>query len=241
MRSRRDPSLVAARRRRAARRRVTASSLGALLFAAIGATGVLQMASDGMDAGAVGALVLMVGLLVFCLVGVVRAGIDLRARTKVMRRLPAPQPPRRPVAGAIRAQIARLDGYSDALRQTTGMIGIVQDDSGVRRLRDETLAAADAAEGRLRAQAGELTSMLRGGRPPAGSRLAAACDSLKSQIVTGVDEYGRLVAAASEAASASRALAASAGPTGGMSEATDQLAALAAGMRELPGTAAPQP
>jgi hypothetical protein len=240
MRSRRDASLVAARRRRAARRRVTAWSLGALLFAAIGATGVVQMASDGMNAGAVGALVLMVGLLVYCLVGVVRGSIDLRARTKVVRRLPAPQPPRRPVGSAIRNQIARLDGYSDALRQTTGMIGVVQDDPGIRRLRDETLAAADAAEVRLRAQAAELTSLLRGGRPPAGSQLAAACASLKAQIVAGVDEYGRLVAAASEAASASRALAASTSPAGGVAEVTGQLAALAAGMRELTEMATPQ-
>jgi hypothetical protein len=240
MRSRRDASLVAARRRRAARRRVTAWSLGALLFAAIGATGVVQMASDGMNAGAVGALVLMVGLLVYCLVGVVRGSIDLRARTKVVQRLPAPQPARRPVGSAIRNQIARLDGYSDALRQTTGMIGVVQDDPGIRRLRDETLAAADAAEVRLRAQAAELTSLLRGGRPPAGSQLAAACTRLKAQIVAGVDEYGRLVAAASEAASASRALAVSTSPAGGVAEVTGQLAALAAGMRELTEMATPQ-
>jgi hypothetical protein len=117
---------------------------------------------------------------------------------------------------------------------------VVQDDPGIRRLRDETLAAADAAEVRLRAQAAELTSLLRGGRPPAGSRLAAACASLKAQIVAGVDEYGRLVAAASEAASASRALAASTSPAGGVAEVTGQLAALAAGMRELTEMATPQ-
>ena len=75
-----------------------------------------------------------------------RAAADLRARTRIVDARPLSSPPRRAVAGAIRPEIARLDGYSDGLRQPDGDGRIVDDDPGVRELRDEILAAADATE-----------------------------------------------------------------------------------------------
>lgn len=240
VRQHRDPALVAERRRVAARRRLVLWSLTALVLAALAATDLVRAVGGDVDAGSIGVLVLALGLLVYCLIGVARAGIDLRARTKVVRRLPAPQPNRRSVAAPIRPQIARLDGYSDALRQVVGMIGIASADPDMLVLRDQTLAAADDAEIRLRTRAAELTGILRGGRPRAGSSLAASCQQLQREITAGVDEYGRLVSAASEAASASADLAASVAPVGGLGDATDQLTALATGMRAITGQAATQ-
>jgi hypothetical protein len=241
VRSRRDPALVAERRRVAARRRLVLWSLATLLLAAFGATELVDVIGGDVTAASVGVLVLVFGLLLYCLIGVAKAGIDLIARTRVVRRLPAPQPQRRAVAPTIRPLFARLDGYSDALRQVTGTIGVAADDSDMRGLRDRTLSAADAAEVRLRGRAAELTAMLRGGKPPAGSPVAATCAQLKQQIAAGVDQYGRLVAAASEAASASSDLAERVAPIGGLGDATEQLNALAAGMREITDAATPRP
>lgn len=240
MRSRRDPALVAQRRQLAARRRLVLWSLVALLLVAAGATELIQAIGGDVSAGSIGVLVVVLGLLVYCLIGVVQAAVDLRVRTKVVRRLPAPQPRRRPVASGIRPVIARLDGYSDALRQVVGMIGIASADPDMRELRDRTLAAADAAEVWLRGRATELTAMLRGGRPLAGSAVAAACAQLRREIDTGVVQYGRLVAAASGAASASAELAARTMPIGGVADATDQLNVLATGMREISDSATAQ-
>ena len=132
------------------------------------------------------------------------------------------------------------------------MIGIVNDDADVRRLRDDILAAADSAEAGLRRQAQDLTGVLRARRsapPEAAAQLDATAALLRRQIHDGVDGYGDLVSAASEAVAASRALAEHGGlggarlPTGQLpagngavrraASPTDQLRALAAGMREL--------
>jgi hypothetical protein len=132
------------------------------------------------------------------------------------------------------------------------LIGIVQDDADVRRLRDDILAAADAAEAGLRRQAQDLTGVLRARRsapPEATAQLDATAALLHRQIHDGVDGFGDLVSAASEAVAASRALAEHGGvgvaglPTrqlspgvvvsGELQGPTDQLRALAAGMREL--------
>ncbi len=253
IRVRRDPAVQARKRRRAARRRVQVWSAGAVVTGAVTATGVASVAGEkGWSSGAIGAMVLLVAVLVWCIVGIVRAGVDLRARTRALNALPAPQPARPAVAGMIRPEIDRLDGYSDGLRQLVGMIGIVDDDADVRRLRDEILVAADATEARLRRQAQDLTGVIRARRSApteAAAGLDATVNVLRRQIHDGVDGYGGLVSAASEAVAASRALAdlsgmnspaTSAGqlgtPTmthGELQNPTDQLRALAAGMREL--------
>jgi hypothetical protein len=105
----------------------------------------------------------------------------------------------------------------------------------VQQLRNETLASADAAEIRLRSKAAEYTALMRGGGAP---ELVQVRARLEQELRDGVDEYGRLVAAASDAAGASQGLghAALAGRTE-LAELTDRLAALADGMREITGHA----
>lgn len=242
MRKRRDPAHVAERRRVAARRRLTAWSLAGLVLLGVGANGVVGIAGGDGSVTSVGATVLVAGLFVYCVVGGVQAARDLRRRSRAARLLPPPGPDRRAVTGAIRPVIARLDAYSDALRQNVGMIGISAAPAGasttedaVQQLRNETLASADAAEARLRGRAAEYTALARGGVTP-GPELAGVRDRLERELRDGVDEYGRLVAAASDAAGASQrlGLAVLAGRSD-LAELTDRLTALADGMREITG------
>lgn len=247
MRKRRDPSHVAERRRVGARRRLTAWSLAGLVLLGVGANGVVEVAGGESTVTSVGALVLITGLFVYCVVAGVNAARDLRRRSREARLLPPPGPDRRAVTGAIRPLIARLDAYSDALRQSVGMIGLGAllpaslaggSTSGVvQQLRDETLASADAAESRLRNRAAEYSALVRGGAA-SGPEVTRVRVRLEGEIRDGVDEYGRLVAAASDAAGASRRLgeAALTGRTD-LGELTDRLTALADGMREITGQA----
>ncbi len=231
LRSRRDPAVVAERRRVAARRRLVAWSLIALVVAAFGAPMLADVVGGGAGPGSIGGLVLMTGLLVYAVVGVSAAAIDLRRRTAVVRALPAPQPARRPVAVVVRPTMQRLDGYSDALRFAVGTVNEVNGPAvaSIRALRDDTLAAADTAEIRLRNKAAELTALLRAG----GNQMDPVCSKLEKDIAAGVDEYGRLVTAASDAASASQDLAISTAGGNGLAELTERFTALAAGMRDL--------
>jgi hypothetical protein len=252
MRARRDPAVVAGKKVRAARRRAQAWTAGAIVSGAVAATGTVTVIEEGLEAGAVGAMIFLVALFLWCVVGVVRAVVDLRARKKVLAALPAAAPQRPVVAGEIRPEMARLDGYSDGLRHLVGMIGIVEQDPGVRALRDEILDAADTSEARLRKQAMDLTGLLRARRsaPPAARvQLDGTVEVLRAQIHDGVAGYGELVSAASEAVAASRQLADQAGrpstapsavgPLGPgtlhpeLEQPIDQLRSLAAGMREL--------
>lgn len=238
IRSRRDPAMVAQRRRQAARRRATAWSVGALIPAAFVAYAITQMASGGVGPSEVAMLVVFAGLLVWCLVGSARAAVDLRRRIVIARSLPAPQPRRPAVTAAVRQEIGRLDGYSDGLRQLVSMIGISGDGS-VRRLRDDIIATADAAENRIRNQAAELTALVRarsGAPAQAISGMDDTAASLVRAVRDGVQQYGALVTAAGETAAASRELVrAIPGRDEQMDETIDQLRALAAGMRELTG------
>ena len=255
LRARRDPAVVAEKRVRAARRRVTAWSAGGVVSAAFVATGATMMVEDGVEAGGVGAMVLFLALPIWCVVGLVRAASDLRARKRVVTELPAAAPARPVVAGQIRPEMARLDSYSDGLRQLVGMIGIADDDPGLRQLRDEILVAADASEARLRRQAMDLTGLLKAKRnapPEAATQLDATATQLHGHIHQGVASYGELVSAASDAVVASRNLADSNGSYNGsgvslaksdpaqqgtlhpeLGQHIDQLRSLAAGMREL--------
>ncbi len=251
IRVRRDPAVQARKRRRAASRRLKAWSAGAVVSGAVTATGVAAVVDEGWTSGAVGAMVFLIAILLWCIIGIVRASVDLRARTRVLKTLPAPQPARPVVAASIRPEIDRLDGYSDGLRQLVGMIGIVNDNADVLQLRDDILAAADSTEAGLRRRAQDLTGVLRARRsapPEAAAQLEATASLLHRQIHDGVDGYGDLVSAASEAVAASRELAEHGGlngaqlPTGQLTSGTgvgelqaptDQLRALAAGMREL--------
>lgn len=255
IRTRRDPAMIARRRRRAAKRRVRGWTAGTVVGTAAAAGGTVIVATGGLSAGVAAAMVLSIAFLLWCIGGLFRAATDLRARTRIVDALPAASPPRRAVAGAIRPEISRLDGYSDGLRRLVGMVGIVDDDPGVRELRDEILAAADATESRLRREADELTAVLRAQRnapPDVVAQLEATATVLSRRIREGVADYGQLVSAASEAAAASRSLAertarpgitapagavGSAPPVGSvhpeLEQPIDQLRSLAAGMREL--------
>jgi hypothetical protein len=241
MRKRRDPAHVAERRRVAAQRRLTAWSLAGLAMLGVGASGAVDIAQGDPTVTSVGATVLVAGLFVYCVVGSIQAGRDLRRRTAAARLLPPPGPDRRAVTGALRPLIARLDAYSDALRQSVGMIGFsavgASTADAVHQLRNETLASADAAETRLRSRAAEYSALVRGGGAHA-PELAGVRARLEEELRDGVDEYGRLVAAASDAAGASRNLGQTA-PAGrtDLAELTDRLAALADGMREITGHA----
>lgn len=255
LRTRRDPAVVARKRQRAAKRRVRGWSAGAVASGAATAGGVAVVVSSGVSVSAAVLMVVFVALLVWTVAGVVRSVSDLRVKNRIVTALPAPSPARRPVAGRIRPEMARLDGYSDGLRHLVGMIGIVDDDAGVRALRDEILAAADTTEARLRRQAADLTGLLRARRnapPDTAIRLDGTAELLQRQITEGVAEYGQLVSAASEAAAASSSLADRAArpgiaapsrsaqpalgggsPHAELEQPIDQLRALAAGMREL--------
>jgi hypothetical protein len=250
MRSRRDPAVVAEKKRRAAKRRITAWSAGAVVAGAITATGAAAVIEGDNSPGAIGGMILLIAILIWCIVGVIRASVDLRSRNRAIATLPPPSMARPPVAGEIRGEMARLDGYADGLRHLVGMIGIV-DDASVRVLRGEIVSAADASEARLRNQAVALTGLLKARRsapPEAAKQLDATAGVLTRQIHDGVANYGQLVSAASEAVAASTTLAEQSdqGRSGGVSltksganryaeldHSIDQLRALAAGMREL--------
>ena len=249
LRTRRDPAVVAQKKVRAARRRVRGWSIGAVVSGALAATGAVTMFEEGVDGGAVGAMILLTALFIWCVVGIVRASVDLRARKKVVSALPVASPQRPAVAGEIRPEMARLDGYSDGLRQLVSMIGIVEQDPGVRALRDEILSAADTSEATLRRQAIDLTGLIKAQRTApaaAQAQLDGPIDALRAHIRSGVTSYGELVNAASEAVAASRQLADQTGQTPGqlatpgslhpeLGQSIDQLRSLAAGMREITG------
>lgn len=255
LRTRRDPALVAERRRVAARRRLTAWSFAALILTALGTVSAIDVAHGSVAVTTIGGLVLAAGLWVYSVVGSITAARDLRVRTLVTRNLPPPQPARRVVTGEVRPLMARLDAYSDALRSGIGTIGADRVDvarrrartresvgsaqGALREVRDDTLAAADAAEIRLRLQAAELSAMLRAAGHDVGGPLASTCAEMRRDLEAGVDEYGRLVLAAADASTASRQIAVAAGAGDDVLHATERLTALAAGMRELidPGRA----
>ena len=249
LRTRRDPAVVAKRKVKAARRRVRGWAAGGVVSGALAATGTVTVIDEGPEAGAVGGMILLIALFIWCVVGVVRAAVDLRARKAVLASLPVAAPPRPAVAAEVRPEMARLDGYSDGLRQLVGMIGIVEDEPGVRALRDEIISAADTCEAILRRQAQDLTGLIKTQRsapPAAKAQLDGPIDALRSHIRHGVTSYGDLVSAASEAVAASRQLADQTGgaPAAGqlgrtdsthpeLGRSIDQLRSLAAGMREL--------
>jgi hypothetical protein len=264
LRTRREPTVVAQRKRRAARRRVRAWSAGGVVSAGATTAGVVSVVSSGVSVGVAAILVVAIAALIWCIVGVVGAVSELRARNRMIAMLPPPAPPRSAVASPIRPAMARLDGYSDGLRQLVAMVGLVRDESGIRSLRDEILGAADASERRLRLQAKEVSGLIKARRSsPAASadQLDETINELQQEISAGVAGYGELVSAATEAVAASRQLAAGTPgtvrapgqpaqiePSGTRSaahpelahpelaEPIDQLRALAAGMRDLAGS-----
>lgn len=236
LRVRRDPSEVAVRRRRAAVRRVNIWGAGVVGGAAAGIAVAFDVAHNGLNPTVVFSLLLVAALVIWCVAGLVRSGVELRSRSRVVASLPAPQPARRPVAGPIRGEIARLDSYSDGLRQ---LLSLLSRHSGAGELQRDVTTSADGAERSLRRQAQDYTGMrkaLAGAPPAARPGLQRTADDLAGRIREGVDEFGRLVTAATSAVTATAQLDAL--PTG-LQEPTDRLQALAIGMREIAEHARP--
>ena len=233
-RVRRDPSAAALRRQAAARRRVQVWGAGTIVGVAGTAAAIATWVTAGFSAAVIFYLLLSLAVLGYCLTGAVRAGRDLRQRRRVTAALPPPQPNRRTVDRSLSPELAQLGGYSDALRQIIGLVGLV-DDASMRSLRGDVIAAADAAEFRLRRLADQLTALLRARRsgpkaPAAG--LDTTIATLADQLSCGIEQYGELVSAASESALASRPAVA---PDPALPEATARLRALASGLQALSG------
>lgn len=232
LRVRRDPAEVAYRRRRAAVRRTNIWGAGAAVSAATGAALAVGVVHDGLTASTVFTLVLILALLIWCVTGLIRSVVDLRARSRAVALIPPPQPARRPVAGPIRGEIARLDAFSDGLRQLLSMLPGDRDTQSLP-LRRDVIGAADSAEKLLRQQAQEYTGIRKtaaGAPPDAVPALTRTADALAERITAGVEQYGRLVAAATATVAASSELTAAATDLDGP---TERLEALALGMREI--------
>jgi hypothetical protein len=238
LRVRRDPAEVAYRRRRAAVRRTNIWGAGVALGVASGAAETVGVVRTELTASAVFTLVLILALLIWCVTGLVRSVVELRARTRVVRLIPPPQPARRPVAGPIRAEIARLDAFSDGLRQLVSMLPRDSDMPSLP-IRREVVGAADNAEVLLRQQAQEYTGIRRtaaGAPPDALPALDRTAAALAERITAGVEQYGRLVAAATATVAASAELTA---VTTDLHGPTERLEALTVGMREIARYARP--
>ena len=238
LRVRKDPAEVAFRRRRAAVRRVNIWGAGTAVSTAVGAAVSVGVASDGISASTAFTLVLVLALILWCVVGLVRSVVELRKRTRAVALIPPPQPARRPVAAPIRAEILRLDAFSDGLRQLVPMLSVAAG-APARELGRDVLGAADAAELLLRQQAQEYTGVRKtaaAAPPDAGPALVRTSDALAQRITLGVEHYGRLVAAATDTVAASAELT---GVVNDLHGPTERLTALAMGMREISGYASP--
>ena len=230
VRARRDPTAVATRQVTRARRRTVAWSVGGLATGGWAGAQIGSWVTAGVSASVVVWLILCTAVLAWVVPGLVRSVRDLVARKRTLALLPPPQPSRPAVPGLVRPQMQRLGQLSDGLRSLVGMIGWVDDDT-VLALRSDLIEAADAAEVRLRRTAAGLTGVLRARDAAAPDHRAAAqqvVDQTVAVIDAGVEEYARLVAAATETAAAS-----SVSPAGELAARADQLSALARGMREI--------
>lgn len=234
LRVRRDPSVAAGRRVRSAQRRVSLWSAGAVVPA--GGLAVQFFGTAGAFTGSeVLRTMLYLALLLVCLVGVVRAGTELRERKKAQRLLPPPPPARTVVTARIRPQLQELGRYSEGLRKLAGLTGLDPTSPLARELRDDIITAADSAETSLRARAAELTDLEHAAATaPADARpgLRTVADQLAADITAGVGEYGNYVTAVSEIVVAGRTMRADAGE---LADGADRLRWLAVGMRELAG------
>ena len=236
LRVRRDPAEVARRRHRAAVRRANIWGAGTAVGVAGGAALTVGVVRDGVTASAVFALILVAALTIWCALGLIRAARTVRARSRIVRELPPPQPARRSVAAAIRPDVARLDSYSDGLRE---LLMLLPSDPSAADLRSDVVGTADEAERLLRRQANEFTLLHKTlSATPRASRtsVAATSDDLAARIRAGVDHYGRLVAAATDTVVASAQLNTA---VADLQPATDRLHALSMGMREIADHARP--
>jgi hypothetical protein len=234
LRARRDPSVVAARRVRSAQRRVSLWAAGAVVPA--GGVAVQLNSTAGAFAGPeVLRTLLYLMLVLVCLFGAARAGLELRERRAAQRALPPPPPARTVVAPRIRPQMAELGRYSEGLRKLAGLTGLDPASPLAIGLRNDIITSADSAERSLRERAVELTDLeYAAATAPADARpgLRTVADRLASDIAAGVAEYGNYVTAVSEIVVAGRTMRVSGNE---LADGADKLRWLAVGMRELAG------
>ena len=191
---------------------------------------VVSLVTGSVTATGVFLLIFAAVVLFWAGTGLVRAVRDFRERSRVVAKLPPPQPGRATVHVSLREEMDLLGEYSDSLRQLVGAIGVT-DDGLVSDLRREVIDEADAAEVRLRRMAAQVTALRRSARSGRATDVTTAnAVAMRDQITAGVAEYGRLVVAASDAVQATGSLR---GRLGQLEPVTDRLTALTMGMREL--------
>lgn len=215
-----DPAAKLARRKRRASRAFTlwlVLTLLSVLFAVTGYLGVL-----GGAAGVGGSLKGIVGVLIFGTFGV-RSGLRLRTLHLEQRSVRAEPPPLPPVGSAAREPIRRL---GDCESNLTDLLASLPAHTS------EPRATADDAAATLRQLADRVQAIERtrdNSRATERAELDADLETLVTQLEDGVSAYSGLVAAAGRAVAAS-----SAGTnTESLAEATDRLAGLAAGLRDI--------
>ncbi|GAA4854907.1 phage shock envelope stress response protein PspM [Saccharopolyspora cebuensis] len=175
------------------------------------------------------------GVAVAGAIGAVGAGV----RYLSLRRTPLPDPPPEPVALPPSGSAARepMQRLRDAERTLHGAVEqLASVDSGSTAA--DAKGTADAAAAELRAVAARLQSVegaLEHAPDTERTELRDAIQRMRDELDEGVAEYGRLVAAAG------RAVAASGAPEQRtlLQDATDRLAGLAEGLRELFGPGGP--
>lgn len=224
----RDPRARALRQRRRARRATVVRSgvtlVGAAVTAVIGSTGALELSEV-----LAGAFTVAVGL----------RAVTAGARWARLRRTPLPPaaaPPLPPRDSAAHEPLARLADAEAALDDLLAVLARPR--AGVAVVAPETLdstraAVAEAAAG-LRGTADALRAVERVARERR-DELTGAVAALRRDLDRGVDEVWDLVTAVGEVVTA-------AGPQqrpGALTEATDRLAGLARGLRDLADPATP--
>jgi hypothetical protein len=148
--------------------------------------------------------------------GAALAGMELRR----LRRMPPPppKPARPPRDSPARGPLDRLAERERALHDLLAHLGDAA---------DEPRRVATAAAQRLRGLGARLTAVHQAHRTAGG--LDEAVDALRARLVAGVEAYAALVVAAADAVAADAGLH----PPVELQEATDALAGLAAGLRDV--------
>jgi hypothetical protein len=205
-----DPARKHEKRIRRARRQVRVRATAATGFAGLAAGALVAPGLEVAEYG-LGAVALVAGL------QAVRAGRRLGA----LRRLPVPLPRagRPPRTSPAREPLDRLAAQESSLHGLLAHLG----EHG-----DEPRRVAAAAADRLRSLGARLTAVDRAHRTAGG--LTEAVGALRARLDAGVAAHAALVVAAADAVAADAGLA---GPMHELHEATDTLAGLAAGLRDL--------
>ncbi|GGM38010.1 hypothetical protein GCM10012275_06310 [Longimycelium tulufanense] len=232
--ARKDPRARALRKRRRARRALRFRGWTAGIGGgATGAMAILQAPPEVIVGGG-GFTALFTAL-------AVSAGLRLRKLNRSPLPEPTAVPPELPPVGsAAREPMERLAGAEQSLNELLRQLR-APGSAGVAAVPTESVsdteASARAAADALRAVAARLRAVeLARDAAPSGERepLSADVRKLRARLDDGVDDYGRLVAAAGRAVAAS-ADGADQAPRSVLADATDRLAGLAVALRELNG------